>query len=100
MEGVIETEHASSATRDTCASRFISIHLLPFRLFDDYPFAQIEAGRSRFPVQYQRPQCILVRHFRPNFAVLASEKQKRLALAHHHVLHFRNKNGVIAGLLR
>src|SRR5580700_2232923 len=38
-------------------------------------------------------------HFAADLAILAPEKQQRLALAQHYILRFSNKNSVIARLL-
>jgi hypothetical protein len=55
---------------------------------------------ARRPSEGTGPFLFLIRHLRPNLAVLTPEKQQRVALADHNVLHFRNKDGVIAGFLR
>ena len=52
------------------------------------------------PLRRRRAFLCLFRHVLPDFAVLAPEKQQRIAFANHHVLNFRNKDGVVAGLLR
>src|SRR5882672_1568461 len=41
-----------------------------------------------------------VRHILADLPVFAAEKQQRLSLAHHHILDFRNKDGMVASLLR
>src|SRR5580693_6806533 len=43
---------------------------------------------------------LLLRHFLSDLAVLAPEKQQWFALADHNVLHFRNKDGMVARFLR
>src|SRR5271165_1046642 len=55
----------------------------------------INMNRARFVLGFRGTS---IPHFLSYLAVLSPEKQQRVAVAHHHIFDFRNKDGVIAGL--